>query len=97
MMSSYNRLFSRYACLKPRIYQNYYDVSLQFLAIVILVLQANSKFERMHDCNCCFIIKRDISAYGWLQGNCELALKRGMTESACLKEIQYARSLRVAP
>ena len=62
--------FSRYACLKPRMYQNYYDVSLQFLAIVIPVLQANSKFERMHHCNWCFIIQRDLSAYGWLQGNC---------------------------
>ena len=32
MMSSYNRLLSIYACLKSRMYQNYYDINLlQFL------------------------------------------------------------------
>ena len=32
MMSSYNRLLSIYACLKSRMYQNYYDITLlQFL------------------------------------------------------------------
>ena len=49
----------------------------------------------MHGCNCCFITNRDLSAYGWLQRNCELALKKGMTGSARFKEIQYPRSLRV--
>ena len=29
--------------------------------------------------------------------NCELALKKGMTASACFKETQYPRSLQVAP
>ena len=94
MMSSYNRLFSIYAYLKPRMYQNHYDISLQFLAIVIPVLQAYSKFEIMHGCNCCFIIKRDLSVYAWLQRNCELALIKGMTANACFKETQYPRSMR---
>ena len=32
MMSSYNRILSIYACLKSRMYQNYYDITLiQFL------------------------------------------------------------------
>ena len=45
------------------------------------VLQKHSKFERMRGCNCSFIIKKVPII--------ELALKKGMTASACFKETQY--------
>ena len=74
------------------------DVSklLRYLLATIPVLQKRSKFETMRGCNCSFIIKRGLSPYGWLQWNCELALKKGVTASVCFKETQYPRSLQVA-
>ena len=92
MMSSYNRLLSRYVCLKSR------DVSkLLYLLATIPVLQKKpSKFERINGCNYSFIIKRGLSPYGLLLCNCELALKIGMPASACFKQTQYPRSLQVA-
>ena len=60
-MSSYNRLLSIYASLKPRKYHNYY----QHLLATIPVLQKHSKFERMSDCNYSHIIgKRGNSSNG---------------------------------
>ena len=49
----------------------------------ISVLQKHRKFERMS-----FITKRGLSPYEWLQWNCDSALKKGMTASACFKETQ---------
>ena len=54
----------------------------------ISVLQKHRKFERMRDCNYSFITKQGLSTYEWLQWNCESALKKGMTTSACFKETQ---------
>ena len=55
MMSSYNRFLSTYACLKPRRYHSQYS---RYLLATILVLQKNSKFERMSGCNYSFIIEK---------------------------------------
>ena len=85
MIPSHNRLLSIYACLKWRMYQNNYDISL----LKFLFWKKNSKFERMRGCNYSFIIKRALSPYGWPQWNCELALKNEMIASACFKEIQF--------
>ena len=60
------------------------------------VLQKHSKFERMRGCNSSFIIKKVPIIVCYCYWNCELALKKGMTASACFKETQYPRSLQVA-
>ena len=67
--------------------------SLRYLLATFPALQKHSKFERICGCNDSFIIKRSLSPYGWLQWNCELALEKGMTASACFKGTQYPRSL----
>ena len=44
-----------YACLKIRMYQNYY---LWYIPATTPVQQKHSKLEKMRGCNCSFIIKR---------------------------------------
>ena len=88
-MSSFNRLLSICAWLKPRRYHNWY---LRCLLAIIPVLQEHSKFERMSDCSRFFIIEK-VEFIEWI-GATDLRinsiyLKTWMSVSASLKETQY--------
>ena len=53
-ISSYNRFFLIYACLKPRRYHNWY----LYLLPTIFVLEKRNKFDRISGCNYSFTIEK---------------------------------------
>lgn len=56
LMSSNNRVYSIHTCLKPR---RYHSWLLWYLLEATPVLGKYSKFEKMCDCNCSFVIEKD--------------------------------------